>query len=76
MIPGRGNDGFFLFTTVSRLALGPTQPPIQCVAGLCSPDVKWLRYNADHSPPSSVKVKNAWRYTSIPPILLHGVMLN
>jgi len=23
---------FFLFTNVSRLALGPTQPPIQCVA--------------------------------------------
>jgi hypothetical protein len=25
--------GSFLFTTASRTALGPTQPPIQCVSG-------------------------------------------
>jgi len=30
---------------------------------------------ADHSPLSSVKVKNAWSYTSIPLIRLHGVVL-
>jgi hypothetical protein len=28
---------------------------------------------ADHSPPTSVKVKNEWSYTSTPPIRLHGV---
>jgi len=34
LIPSRGNDViFFLFTTVSRLALGPTQPPIHWVLG-------------------------------------------
>jgi hypothetical protein len=27
---------------------------------------------ADHSPPSSVQVKNAWNYNSIPPIRLQG----
>jgi hypothetical protein len=27
---------------------------------------------ADYSPPSSVEVKNAWSYTSMPPIRLHG----
>jgi hypothetical protein len=31
---------------------------------------------ADHSPPSSADVKNAWSYTSIPPIRLHGVVLS
>jgi hypothetical protein len=31
---------------------------------------------ADHSPPSSAEVKNAWIYTSIPPIRLHGVVLS
>jgi hypothetical protein len=28
---------------------------------------------ADHSLPSSAEVKNAWSYTSTPPIRLHGV---
>jgi hypothetical protein len=27
-------------------------------------------------PPSSAEVKNAWSYTSIPPIHLHGVVLS
>jgi hypothetical protein len=31
---------------------------------------------ADHSPPSSVEVKNAWSYKSTPPICLHGVVLS
>jgi hypothetical protein len=30
---------------------------------------------ADHSPPSSAEVKNAWSYSSTPPIRLHGVVL-
>jgi hypothetical protein len=32
-IPGRGNDGIFLFATVSGPALGSTHPPIKCVSG-------------------------------------------
>jgi hypothetical protein len=32
--------------------------------------------DADHSPPSSAEVKNAWSYTSTPPIRLHGVVLS
>jgi hypothetical protein len=52
--------GIFLFTTASRTALGPTQPPIQWVPGALSLGV------TDHSPPSSAQVKNAWSYTSIP----------
>jgi hypothetical protein len=31
---------------------------------------------ADHSTPSSAKIKNEWRYTSTPPICLHGVDRN
>jgi hypothetical protein len=32
--------------------------------------------NAYHSPPSSAEVKNAWSYTSTPPVRLHGVVLS
>jgi len=52
---------------MSILAVGSTQPPIQWVLGILSPRVKWPRHEADHSPPSSTKVKNMLRYTSIPP---------
>jgi hypothetical protein len=31
---------------------------------------------ADHSPPSGAEVKNAWSYTSILPILIHGAVLS
>jgi hypothetical protein len=31
---------------------------------------------AGHSPTSSAEVKNAWIYTSTPPIRLHGMMLS
>jgi hypothetical protein len=40
--------GIFLFTTASRTALGPTQPPIQWLPGALSLGVKWLGREADH----------------------------
>jgi hypothetical protein len=49
--------GIFPFTTASRTALGPTQPPIQWVRGALSLGVKRPGREADHSPPSSVEVK-------------------
>jgi hypothetical protein len=58
--------GIFLFTTASRTALGPTQPPIQSVPWVFSVRVKRPGREADHSPPSSAEVKNAWSYTSTP----------
>jgi hypothetical protein len=47
----------FLFTTVSRLALGPTQPPIQWVPEVLSLGVKRPGSEADHSPPFSAEAK-------------------
>jgi hypothetical protein len=59
--------------SASRPALGPTQPPIQWVRGALSLGVKRPEGEADHSPPSSAEVKNAWCYTSTPQCL-HGVV--
>jgi hypothetical protein len=39
------------------MALGPTQPPIQWVSGILSLGIKRLGREADHSPPSTAKVK-------------------
>jgi hypothetical protein len=61
----RGLGTFIL--TASRPDLRTTQPPIQWVPGPLSLGVKQLRREADHSPPSSSKVKNAWSNTSTPP---------
>jgi hypothetical protein len=58
--------GIFLLTTESRLALGPTQLPIQWVPGTLSLGVKQWGHEAHHSTPSSAKVKNVWSYTSTP----------
>jgi hypothetical protein len=49
--------GIFLFTTVYRTALGPTQPPVQWLPGDLSLGVKWPGREADHSPPSNAEVK-------------------
>jgi hypothetical protein len=56
----------FLFTTTSKLVLQPTQPPIKSVEGALSLGVKRTGCEADHSPPYSAEVKNAWSYTSTP----------
>jgi hypothetical protein len=49
--------GIFLFTTASRTALGPTQPPIQWEPGAFTLGVKRPGREADHSPPSNAEVK-------------------
>jgi hypothetical protein len=58
--------GIFLFTIASRTALGPTQSPIQWIPGAISLGIKLPGREADHSPPSSAEVKNAWSYISTP----------
>jgi hypothetical protein len=47
----------FLFTTASRTALGPTEPPVQWVPAALSLGVKRWGREADQSPPSSAEVK-------------------
>jgi hypothetical protein len=49
--------GIFPFTNTPRMALGPTQPPIQWVRGALSLGVKQPGREADHLPPSSAEVK-------------------
>jgi len=67
----------YLFITFSTPALGPTQPPTQWVPGALSLWIKRPGREADHSPPSSAKVKNAWSYASSTPLIrLHAIVLN
>jgi hypothetical protein len=76
------------YTNFRIMALGLTQPPIQWVPRAFTPEVQWLGHEADHSHPSSAKVKNAWSYASTSQyvfmawclikqkIHLHGVVLS
>jgi hypothetical protein len=64
---GAGAGNFFLFTTASRPALGPTQLPIQWVRGSFSLEVKRTGCAAENSPPSSAEVKSVRSCISIPP---------
>jgi hypothetical protein len=68
-----GGLGIFLFTTASRTALGPTQPPIRWVPGALSLGVKRPGREADHSPPPSAEVKECVELYLHSPIRPHGV---
>jgi hypothetical protein len=66
----------FLSTTASRPALEPTQPPIQWVQGvfLWGLNARVVKLTTHiHLVPRS---KNAWSYTSTPPIRLHELLLS
>jgi hypothetical protein len=80
-------QGYFLFVTVSRPAVGPTQAPIKWVLGALSAGAKQLGHEADHSPIPSTKIKKMWKYKATPPYIImawclikhrihHGVVLN
>jgi hypothetical protein len=71
----RRGQGIFLFTITSRTALGTTQPPIHWVPEAISQGVKRPGHEADHSPPSSDEVKNAWSYTSPPQYVFRALCL-
>jgi hypothetical protein len=60
--PARAGN-FPLYRRV-QIGSGAHQPPIQWVPGVLSLGIKRPGREADHSPPCSAKVKNAWRYTS------------
>jgi hypothetical protein len=55
----------FLYPTASGLAPGPTQPLNQMGTGCSFPGVKQLEHEADHSLPSTAKVKSGG---AIPPL--------
>jgi len=56
----------FFISTVSKLALGPTQPAVHWVTRTLSLQVKQQGHDTDYSPPSSAEFNNAWSYTSTP----------
>jgi hypothetical protein len=68
-------QGIYVFDTTSRPALELTQPSIQWVPGVLSPELKWPYREADHSPLSSAEVKNTWSYTSSPPYVFMALYL-
>jgi hypothetical protein len=45
--------------------LGSTLPPIQWVPAALSPGVKRQEREANHSPPTSAKIKKMWIYTPL-----------
>jgi hypothetical protein len=72
-IPGIGKL-FFPLASVSRPALGPTQPPVQWVAGVLSPGLKRGRGVTLTTHPHLVPRSRMSRsYTSSPPKRLRGV---
>jgi len=44
--------------------------------GVSFPGGKWPDFEANHSPPCTVMIKNAWGYTSTLPTCLHGMVLS
>jgi hypothetical protein len=67
-IAGRSRD----FSLLHRAETGSGAPD-RWVPWTLSTDVEWPGHEADHSPPSNVKVNNAQNYTFT--IRLHGVVL-
>jgi hypothetical protein len=62
-----GQDKIIILSTMSRPALGPTQPIIQWMPMAISPGLDWQGCEADHSHPSSAEVKNGGAVTYTPP---------
>jgi hypothetical protein len=58
-------EDIFLVITTARPALRPPQPRIQWVPRALSPGLKRQGHEADHSPPTSAKVKKTFVYAAI-----------
>jgi hypothetical protein len=57
----------------SRVALGPTEPPIQWILRPLSVRKNWPERGAHQSPPSQIEVNKKWSNTSIPHTCLYGM---
>jgi hypothetical protein len=70
---GAGN-----FSLHHRLQTASGAHPIFCPVGIRATflGLKRSGRKADLSPPPSVEIKNAWSYTSITPVRIHGVVLS
>jgi len=67
-IPGRGHDGNFTLCHHVQTSSGAHPASYPMGTGILTLEVKWPGCEADHSTPSSTKVKNVWGYTSTPPV--------
>jgi hypothetical protein len=67
-----GRSKILLFTLASRPALGPNQPPFQCVSDAVSSGVKRQGREADHSLPSSAGVKSGQVIPSLLRTFIHS----
>jgi hypothetical protein len=66
-------QGKYNFSTPQRLS----QPHIQCLTEALSPGIKRPECEADHSPPSSVEVKNGGALLILPLMFsCYGVYIN
>jgi hypothetical protein len=57
----------FLFSTASKLALGPTKPHVQKLPEAAYPRVKQQGRESDHSPPFSAEFKMDGDKSPFPP---------
>jgi len=71
-----GAESFYSVTPRPDRLWGPPSPLSNGYCGLFSQGVKRLWCEAYHCLLSSAEVKNAWSYTSTPPLRLHGVALS
>jgi hypothetical protein len=74
-VPARSGN-FSLYHRIKIGSVGPTQLPIEWVPETLSLGIKWPARETNHSPPPSAEVKNAWSYTSTPPMRLHSMVLS
>jgi hypothetical protein len=70
-----GTRDFSLLKSIQTCS-GALQSLIQWVLGALSPRIKQVVCEADRSHPSSAKVKNGGAISPLPPICLHGKVLN
>ena len=58
-----GGGKIFLLCKARRLALEPTQPPIQWLSGNVSSEVKQPKYEDEYWHSRSSEIKNSWSFT-------------